>query len=244
MPPVQLSVTSRYSVNRISLAASLRGPEEDRSRPALKPEHGFEAMETRRLHHQLSEEQLTRIIEGCRAGSETAWQQLIEAYKGWVYHLAYGFVRDPSDAEDLAQDVFVEVHRWLRTYRGEAQFSTWLYRVATNVCLRAVRGRGGKNRIVAVEDLDRYGEVMISEPPEETAMHSESRRQVQRMVAELPEHYRAAVVLCDLQELTYEEAAKALRVSIGTVRSRVHRGRNLLKSKLKEYFHETGRPND
>lgn len=243
---MQASVTSCCLLNRLSWAMGSSGSK-GRHRPEPIPQpiaetaHGARvSAASRRNLTQLDGEELARVLAGCRIGNEASWRQLVEGYKDWVYRLAYGFVHDPHDAEDLAQDVFVEVHRWLPSYRGEARFPTWLYRVATNVCLRAIRARG-KEAPVAIEDLERRLVDVAPDGPEEAAMESEARRHVHRMVAELPEHYRAVVVLCDLQELPYEEAAQALRISVGTVRSRVHRGRNLLRQKLQDYFRETGR---
>jgi len=180
------------------------------------------------------------LIERCKAGEAEAWRLLIERHQHRVYHLAYQFAGNDVDADDLAQEVFIAVYKSLPSFRGESAFTTWLHRVAVNVCLNAQRGRP-KAPPVSWEELEEGGlaEQLVSDledSPERTVLSEEAAALVRAKVAELPEHYRLAIILCDLQDVPYEEAARILKVRIGTIKSRVNRGRAMLKEKLADYF--------
>jgi RNA polymerase sigma-70 factor (ECF subfamily) len=143
--------------------------------------------------------------------------------------------------DDLAQEVFIAVFRSLHSFRGEAAFTTWLHRVAMNVCMNAQRGKSRTpplswEELTQSEAAERLTLVDPGASPERAALDQEAAALVRAKVAELPEHYRQAIVLCDLQDVPYEEAARILKVSIGTIKSRIHRGRALLKDKLRDYF--------
>jgi RNA polymerase sigma-70 factor (ECF subfamily) len=181
------------------------------------------------------------LIERCKAGDPEAWRELIEKHQRRVYNIAYHFVAHEQDADDLAQEVFVAVFRSLHSFRGESAFTTWLHRVAMNVCMNAQRGKARTpplswEELTQAEGGERWVLVDPESPPERAVLDQEAAALVRAKVAELPDHYRQAIILCDLQDVPYEEAARILKVSVGTIKSRVHRGRMLLKSKLRDYF--------
>jgi RNA polymerase sigma-70 factor (ECF subfamily) len=151
---------------------------------------------------------------------------------------------DRATAEDLSQEVFLRVHRGLPKFDGNVRFVTWLHTISTNVAISEYRRRRAQKRgrrtvsidapIGAADDLYITPESREREPSD-NVHRAEFLQQVRRCVQELPDEYREAVVLRDMESLSYEEIASALGLAPGTVRSRIHRGRQLLQHKLKEF---------
>jgi len=164
------------------------------------------------------------------------WHEVVEAHSARVYRLAYRLTGNPHDAQDLTQDVFVRVFRSLSSYTP-GTFEGWLHRITTNLFLDSVR-RKARIRFEALpEDAER---VAGRDPsPEEVWHDGHLDGDVEAALASLPPDFRAAVVLCDLEQLSYEEIAETLGVKLGTVRSRIHRGRSLLRQAL---AHRAPRP--
>ncbi len=158
------------------------------------------------------------------------WEQVVEGHSDRVYRLAYRLTGDRHDAEDLTQEVFVRVFRSLHTY-SPGTFEGWLHRITTNLFLDQAR-RKQRIRFDALSD-ERAARLASSSPPPEAA-YADQRfdDDIERALATLPPDFRAAVVLCDVEGLSYEEIAQILDAKIGTVRSRIHRGRAMLRSAL------------
>ena len=150
-----------------------------------------------------------------------AFERLLAAYRGRVYRLALGFVREPADAEDLAQEAFVRLWRALPLYDGRAAFSTWLYVIARNACLNEVRRRGLRPTTPLAEDAE-PGVGTSSAPP------IDRRLDCEMLVEGLPEPQRRVVRLFYLEERSYEQVAAMLDMPINTVRSHLHRARKRL----------------
>jgi len=150
-----------------------------------------------------------------------AFERLLAAYRGRVYRLALGFVREPADAEDLAQEAFVRLWRALPLYDGRAAFSTWLYVIARNACLNEVRRRGLRPTTPLAEDAE-PGVGTASAPP------IDRRLDCELLVEGLPEPQRRVVRLFYLEERSYEQVAAMLDMPINTVRSHLHRARKRL----------------
>jgi RNA polymerase sigma-70 factor (ECF subfamily) len=146
---------------------------------------------------------------------------LLAAYRGRVYRLALGFVREPADAEDLAQDAFVRLWRALPLYDGRASFSTWLYVIARNACLNEVRRRGLRPTS-SLEDAAEPSVTASASAPVERRLECET------LVEALPEPQRRIVRLFYLEERSYEQVAAMLEIPINTVRSHLHRARRRL----------------
>jgi RNA polymerase sigma factor (sigma-70 family) len=158
------------------------------------------------------------------------WDEIVDKHTGRVYRLAYRLTGNAHDAEDLTQEVFVRVFRSLDTYTP-GTFEGWLHRVTTNLFLDGAR-RKQRIRFDALSD-ERASRLRSSSPSPDMAyadMHFED--DVERALATLPPDFRAAVVLCDVEGLTYEEIAEILDAKLGTVRSRIHRGRAQLRAAL------------
>jgi RNA polymerase sigma-70 factor (ECF subfamily) len=179
------------------------------------------------------------LIRRAVQGDAVAFDRLVEQYSPRVYALAYRMIGSAEDAQDIAQEAFVRVYHALPRYKGEAAFSTWLYRIVTNVCYDELKRR--KRRPATFSEMESdEGEARIDtlpgggESPEDAALRRERQRTVQQAITTLPEHFRAVLVLYDLQGFSYQEIADILRQNVGTVKSRLNRARNLLREKLLE----------
>ncbi|WP_046769068.1 RNA polymerase sigma factor SigE [Jiangella alkaliphila] len=177
----------------------------------------------------------SRVEEGSRvADVETwtppSWEEIVREHSGRVYRLAYRLTGNAHDAEDLTQDVFVRVFRSLSSYTP-GTFEGWLHRITTNLFLDSVR-RKQRIRFDALAD-DAAERLHGREPtPERVITDNMLEADIQRALEALPPDFRAAVVLCDIEGLSYEEIAATLGIKLGTVRSRIHRGRAQLRAAL------------
>ena len=174
------------------------------------------------------------ILEACRRGDREAFRALYDAYKDKTYSIAlYYFHGDETAASDVTQQVFLKLFTSIRQFRGESGFSTWLYRLVVNTCTDAARRFD--SRAVA---MDRPALEALSEraaptcSPEDAAAHKQRAASVQSAVSALPERFRLAILLRYFEGLSYEEMAKALNCSMGTVASRLSRGHRLLAAAL------------
>ena len=162
-------------------------------------------------------------------GDMPTWSQLVEEHGDSVYRLAFRLTGNPHDAEDLTQETFMRVFRSLKKYKA-GTFEGWLHRITTNLFLDMVRHR----QTIRMEALpENYDRVPGTAPtPEQVFADSNLDLDLERALADLHPDYRAAVVLCDVVGLTYEEIADTLGVKMGTVRSRIHRARTQLRAHL------------
>lgn len=161
-----------------------------------------------------------------------SWEDVATRYGPTIYTMAYRLTGDRDEARDLTQDVFVRVYRNIDRYRP-GTFEGWLYRITKNLFLDRVR-RGGRVRLEPLPEEEWRQPAEPTPGPAEQLEEGVLRGDLQRALQELPATFRTAVVLCDVQGLTYEEIADATGWPIGTVRSRIHRGRRLLRHQLDE----------
>ncbi|MGL5866396.1 MAG: RNA polymerase sigma factor SigE [Dermatophilaceae bacterium] len=175
----------------------------------------------------------TTVAQTPDAGSAWAapsWEQVVEQHSARVYRLAYRLTGNVHDAEDLTQDVFIRVFRSLHTYQP-GTFEGWLHRITTNVFLDRMR-RKQRIRFDALSDESAARLPSRGPGPEQAYADSHFDDDVQRALDALSPDFRAAVVLCDIEGLSYEEVAVTLGIKLGTVRSRIHRGRAQLRAAL------------
>ncbi len=181
-----------------------------------------------------------------KQGDTGAFAVLVDKYKQPVLNVAYRMLRDATEAEDLAQTVFVQVFKSAGRYEVSAKFSTWLFTIARNLCLNEIRRRSRhpvdsmEATHPAQEDLpaQQFPDVKTVSPPE-SLLHGELEEKIEQALAGLPENQRLAIALCREDELSYEEIARVLDCSVSATKSLIHRGRETLKQKLKPYL-ETG----
>jgi len=181
-----------------------------------------------------------------KQGDEGAFAELVEKYKQPVMNVVYRMLRDATEAEDLAQNVFVQVFRSAHRYQVSSKFSTWLFTIVRNLCLNEIRRRSRH----PADSLDathpeqedqpwqQYDDKQTVSPPDRV-LHGELEDKIEQALAELPENQRIAIVLCRQDELSYEEIAEVLGCSLSATKSLIHRGRETLKLKLKPYL-QTG----
>jgi RNA polymerase sigma-70 factor (ECF subfamily) len=159
------------------------------------------------------------------------WEEIVREHSARVYRLAYRLTGNRYDAEDLTQEVFVRVFRSLSTYTP-GTFEGWLHRITTNLVLDQARRKQRIRMDAMGEEGDRYAAADGREAPERAFEHGNLDVDVQAALDALPPEYRAAVVLCDIEGLSYEEIAVTLGIKLGTVRSRIHRARARLRESL------------
>jgi RNA polymerase sigma-70 factor (ECF subfamily) len=192
------------------------------------------------------------IVADLKAGSEDAYEWLIAHYHQPVYGLVYRILNDAADAADTTQEVFLKVFRGIRRFHGEASLKTWIYRIAIHEASNQRRWWfRHKRRETTMEaqlcedegQVFALKETLVDEhdSPFECAAHEEIRSKVEQELAQVSEPYRTTVILRDIEGLSYEEIAEILQVSLGTVKSRLMRGRFALKKRLEAYAKQVGR---
>jgi RNA polymerase sigma-70 factor (ECF subfamily) len=188
------------------------------------------------------------IVAELKAGSEQAYAWLIGEFQQPVYGLVYRIVNDPSDAADTTQDVFLKVFRGMKHFQGESSLKTWIYRIALHEAANRrrwwFRHKAYETSIEPAESEGAAGEAMQialtdrGDSPFDNAANGEVRRRVEEALRQVPEPYRTTLILRDLEEMSYEEIAEVLEISLGTVKSRLTRGRQALKQRLAPYVRE------
>ena len=173
------------------------------------------------------------LVERCRRGDQGAFQELVDRHKDLVFALIARTVQDRSRAEDLAQDVFLRVHRGLPYFRGEARLSTWIYRIVANVCLQP---QGRPPAALSLDDERTRAKTTPSAPDRQFG-DLELRDRLEKAIARLPANYRLLIAAHYLQGIQYEDLAEALEMPLGTVKTQLHRAkqqlRRLLETELK-----------
>ncbi len=165
------------------------------------------------------------LIERANEGDQAAFGTLVERYQNAVYNLAYRMLGSPEEAEDAAQEIFVRIYRQLARYDPERKFSTWVLTIATNYCIDQLRRR--RMQLVPLENIIPWARAREA-GPEGEALSRESRDEVQRLLREMPEKYRAVLVLRYWQDLSCAEIADILKLPEGTVKTQLHRARKAL----------------
>jgi RNA polymerase sigma-70 factor (ECF subfamily) len=189
------------------------------------------------------EEHVARLVEEAKGGSMAAFDELIRLFQTRIFNLAYRMVNNREDAGDLTQEIFVKLYRSLDKFRGQSRFSTWLYAVAANHCRSGLRksrrigffeSRSLDEPLDAAENDARHAlePVDPGASPATSLEHRELGERIGAVVAGLPEELRAVLVLRDMQGLEYEELARVLDCSLGTVKSRLWRARFRVKNEL------------
>ena len=163
------------------------------------------------------------------------FEDIVTQYSDFVYNLTYRILGNYADAEDAAQDAFLAAYRNFHRFRGDAKVSTWLYRIATNAALMKLRKDRPRRNVTqtGVEEIELPSPL---EGPEKMALNSELRENLEQGLALLTPTLKAAVVLRDIQGLSNEEAADALKISVSSLKARLHRGRVLLRNTLQDYL--------
>lgn len=192
------------------------------------------------------------IVVELKAGSEAAYSWLIGEFQRPVYGLVYRMVSDPADAADTTQDVFLKVFRGMKHFHGESSLKTWIYRIALHEAANRKRWwfrHKAQETSLEPADLDGFSardNALQSalrdqhNSPFDSVAHREVQVRVDMELRKVSEPYRTALILRDLEEMSYNEIAEVLQISLGTVKSRITRGRQALKQRLAPYMREIG----
>lgn len=189
----------------------------------------MEAVDITQIPMRESDDDLA-LVERHRRGDPAAFDEIFARYERMVFNLALRMSGDREEASDLSQDVFLRVYRHVGRFKGRSSLKTWVYRVALNCCRsQAARRRPVTQPLPEAPEQVLEGLQDETSSPERHALARDAGRQLVRALRQLPNPYREAVVLRDIQGLSYREIASVLRVRIGTVRSRIARGRDRLR---------------
>jgi RNA polymerase sigma-70 factor (ECF subfamily) len=179
-----------------------------------------------------------KLVRRAQQGDQTAFELLVRKYQHKVAKLVARFVRDRSEAEDVTQEAFIKAYRALPGFRGESAFYTWLYRIAVNTAKNYLESRGrrppGSDLEIEGAELMDAGSLLRDEAtPERLALTEEIGTTVARVINQLPVDLRTAIMLREIEGLSYEEIAEVMDCPIGTVRSRIFRAREVIDTELK-----------
>jgi len=178
-----------------------------------------------------------------KRGDRAAFTELVEKYRQPLFNFVFRTLRDETETEDVAQNTFLQVYKSRARYQRTAKFSTWLFTIARNLCLNEIRRRSRH----PAESLEETHAEHDDQPqrqyedkkvflPTENVLHGELARKIEEALDELPENQRTAILLCRQDEVSYEEIADILGCSLSATKSVIHRGREVLKEKLKRYL--------
>lgn len=173
------------------------------------------------------------LIARLQKRDEAAFEELIRQYEKKVYTLCFRMCGNSEDAEEAAQDAFLALWRGIDRFRQESSLSTWIYRLATNTCIDTLRRRKKQSGSVSLDDEELFVDAVDTSPqPQETVEHHEAQKLLQEGLSALPEEYRKVLILREIEGLSYTEIAESASIELGTVKSRISRGRSLLRNFL------------
>ncbi|MGI8669292.1 MAG: sigma-70 family RNA polymerase sigma factor [Aridibacter sp.] len=186
----------------------------------------------------------TQFIEKLKQGDAQAFDTFVQRYTSDIYGLLYRITEDAEEAADLTQETFIKAFKAIKKFRGDAELKTWLFRIAVNQSKNRFRWwkRRKREKTVSLDAPIGNSETPLSETiqtnfanPEENTLQNERQKFLKKALQELPDIFREAVVLCDIEGLSYEEISNVLEINPGTVKSRIARGREELRKKLNDF---------
>lgn len=181
------------------------------------------------------------LVEQLKQGDEAAFKTIVETWQSMVFNTALGIVQNAEDAEDIAQEVFVQVYQSISSFKGESKFSTWLYRITVTKSLDHVRKKKRKKRFAFVRSIfGEQNEVLVNPPdfyhPGVVLDNKEDAAVLFNAIAELPENQRVAFTLNKVEGLSYQEVSEIMKSTVSSVESLMHRAKNNLKKKLEDHY--------
>jgi RNA polymerase sigma factor (sigma-70 family) len=183
------------------------------------------------------------LIQQLRAGDEQAFKSLVTNYQDLVFNTALGIVQNSEDAEDVAQEVFIQVYRSIDQFKGDARLSTWIYRITTTKALDHIRSRKRKKRFAFITSLFGANDELVHEPidfqhPGVALDRKEQAALLFQMIAQLPDNQKVAFTLHKTEELSYQEIADVMQLSVSAVESLLFRARQNLRKLLEKYYQQ------
>lgn len=214
---------------------------------AVSKEPGIEMQLYESAEIQFEKNEDKMLITRCVSGDEEAFAQIVKNHQRMVFNVAYRFLGSYEEAEELTQEVFLRVYRFIRRFEGKSSLRTWIYKITVNSALNRQQWLKRRKHYHQVSldnpetDCDAPLENKIAgnnESPESTALNSELQGKIQGCLEKLPKRLRIAIILRDVEGLSYEEISEALGINPGTVKSRIARARSAVKDALSEYIEE------
>jgi RNA polymerase sigma-70 factor (ECF subfamily) len=186
------------------------------------------------------------LIEQLKQGDEAAFKQIVESSRGLVYNTALGIVQNPEDAEDVSQEVFVQLYESIHTFKGESKLSTWLYRITISKAMDHLRKKKRKKRFAFVQSIFGANDELVHDPPDfvhpgVSLDNKEKAAELFKAIAQLPEKQKIAFTLNRLEGLSYQEISEIMKLTVASVESLLHRARKNLRKLLEAYYLENGR---
>ena len=183
------------------------------------------------------------LIEQLKQGDETAFKTIVETWQDMVYNTALGIVQNPEDAEDIAQEVFVQVYESIHSFKGEAKFSTWLYKITVTKTMDHLRRKKRKKRFAFVQSLFGANDEIAHDPPDfhhpgVVLDKKETSTELFKAIEQLPENQKIAFTLNKLEGLNYQEVSEIMNTTVPSIESLLHRAKNNLKKLLEIYYRE------
>lgn len=175
------------------------------------------------------------LITNIKNGDNTAFKQLFDQYRHFVYNICYRMSGNREEAEDATQDVFVKIFHSIERFRGEAKLSSWIYRIAVNTCLKRERQKKLANWVsldILFQNKKEFYPIDHEDAPEQQMEHIQREQIVQGAIRQLPARQKAALILHRYQDLSYEEIAQVMEISLSAVESLLHRSKENLTKKL------------
>lgn len=185
------------------------------------------------------------LVERCRSGEQSGYEEFYRTYSGGVYTLAWKVLRDAEGAKDATQEIFMKAFRGLKNFQYQSKVSTWLYRITVNHCRDMQRSQSRKKEVSAESfKRDEEGESFLEQMPDSNPSPGQEQqdKQIRQRVIEainrLPIEFRETVYLKEIEDLSYEEIGKIVGCRLGTVKSRIFRAREMLQKELKDFYKE------
>lgn len=191
--------------------------------------------------------QESELIAALQAGSESAFRTLVESFQDRVYNMALGIIQQEEEAEDIAQEVFIEVYQTINRFREESRLSTWIYRITTSKALEHHRRRKAKKRFAFVTSLFGGENEVLHHPPDfhHPGVSLENKEQMKLLfgaIDKLPGNQKVAFTLHYLNQASYQEVAEIMESTVSAVESLLHRAKQNLRKQLNAYFIELNKP--
>jgi RNA polymerase sigma factor (sigma-70 family) len=185
------------------------------------------------------------LIEQLKQGNQSAFKKIVDSSQGLVYNTALGIVQNMEDAEDVAQEVFVQLYESINSFKGESKLSTWLYRITISKAMDHLRKKKRKKRFAYIQSLFGANEELIHDPPDFvhpgiTLDNKEKAKELFRAIEQLPEKQKIAFTLNRIEGLSYQEISEIMKLTVASVESLLHRARKNLRRILETVYLENG----
>lgn len=179
------------------------------------------------------------LIQRLRNGDEQAFKYLVDNFQDRVFNTVIGIVQNAEDAEDVSQEVFIQVYRSIHSFKGESQLSTWIYRIATTRSLDLLRSRKSKKRFAFVQSIFGKNDELAHDPPDfyhpgVALEKKEDSKILAKAISRLPENQRVAFTLNKLEDLSYQEVSEVMKTTVSAVESLLHRAKQNLRKELEK----------